>query len=733
MVDVFIPEIEFNQNRQNTYFDATKVGTLDVLGATLEETFYYNPTNAVDRFLEMQFGQGRTGNILSPEQYKTSEYFREGLEAPEEGIKEGYAQLLAQNYDKRAAITQTLSRSKGGFGLGAAQFGTMLLGSVLDPINVASAFIPVFPAARYAHLVKNLGLTKARAVRGVVEGSVGATLVEPIVLGQAALEQDENYNLLDSFLNVTIGGVLGGGLHVGFGKLSDTIERRSQKTKEQAVLTAVKQTLTDQEVNVTPIIKADLNKSIEKNIEKQNNLSQEKPLEPVVQETEVTEKIVVYNTKGEPKVVEVVKRDEDGKVTVKDTDGTEKVLDSSNLLSRSIYDENFEIDMATDGGNLDLDFVASTKDLLRGMNKEQAKKALEDAKFIIENQLKDIRKGKKVRQGILRREKTVINESLIARKEASLEAIDLKLKELDGQTITKPKDPTIPTETTTVQGIQRTGKGLPSSLKAPKPKTLLQFIKENGGIRPDDPQVSDLKASLDKGTFGVLNKKDGLSLDEMTIRVQEAGYFLDKSDLDYGIDGATPRDLLDLVDKEAKGDVLYSRNQELEYQNYVAAGEKQELVDALGIDPTNMTDAELDIAIDLARNKEELSQDILLSDKMEQTSDLTAQEFDNAKIEALENDYNMGNTKQEYEQAVLERAGIDDTFNLQTREAEIDTEIEMLEFDAENTSNAANIDADDLAAFDANIKAADDLIAKADESYNTATDAAASCIMRNTK
>jgi hypothetical protein len=131
MVDVFVPEIEFNQNRQNTYFDATKVGTLDVLGATLEETFYYNPTNAVDRFLQMQFGEGRTGNILSPEQYKTSEYFREGLEAPEEGIKEGYAQLLAQNYDKRAAITQTLSRSKGGFGLGAAQFGTMLLGSVL--------------------------------------------------------------------------------------------------------------------------------------------------------------------------------------------------------------------------------------------------------------------------------------------------------------------------------------------------------------------------------------------------------------------------------------------------------------------------------------------------------------------------------------------------------------------------------------------------------------------------
>jgi hypothetical protein len=563
MVDVFVPEIEFNQNRQNTYFDATKVGTLDVLGATLEETFYYNPTNALDRFLEMQFGEGRTGNILSPEQYKTSEYFREGLEAPEEGIKEGYAQLLAQNYDKRAAITQTLSRSKGGFGLGAAQFGTMLLGSVLDPINVASAFIPVFPAARYAHLVKNLGLTKARAVRGVVEGSVGATLAESIVITQAAQEQDENYNLLDSFLNITVGGVLGGGLHVGFGKLSDIIERRSQKTKEQAVLTAVKQTLTDQEVNVTPIIKADLEKTFEKNLEKQNNLAQEKP--------------------------------------------------------------------------------------------------------------------------------------------------------------------------TRIEDVTRTGKGLPGSLRATKPKTLVQFMKENGGIRPDDPQVSDLRASLDKATFTVLNKKDGLSLDEMTIRVQEAGYFLDKSDLDYGIDGATPRDLLDLIDRESRGEVLYSRDQETQFRDYERSQKNLEELDRLGVDPRNMTEEELSQALEIAIEQDIMAQDVRLSESMEQTSDLTAQEFDNAKIEAVENDYNMGNFKQEYNDMVEMNAGIDDTFNLQTREAEIDAEIETLEFDAENTSNAANIDADDLAAFDENIRIADDLIARSDESFDTATNAAASCIMRNTK
>ena len=263
MVNVNLPDVEFNQTRLDQYYNTTKVGTLDVLGATLDETFYYNPTNALDRMFQLKLGKGTTGNLLSPEEYKESQYYRKGFELPPEGIKEGYAQLLADNYDKRQAIQQTLSRSKGGFGLGAAQFGTMLLGSVLDPLNVASAFVPVFPGARFAHLVAKYGKTKARAIKGVVEGTVGAGIVEPLPLGAAALEQDENYGLFDSFLNVTVGGVLGGGLHVGFGKISDIIERRSAKTKEQALVTAIKQIASDQEVEVTPIMKADLEKTFE--------------------------------------------------------------------------------------------------------------------------------------------------------------------------------------------------------------------------------------------------------------------------------------------------------------------------------------------------------------------------------------------------------------------------------------------------------------------------------------
>lgn len=572
MLNIHVPEVTFNQNRLDKYFDMTKVGTLDVLGATLEDTFYYNPTNALDRMVQMQLGKGNTGNIMTPDEYKESEYFRDGLESPEEGIKEGYAQLLAENYDKRKAIQQTLARSKGGFTLGAAQFGTMLFGSVLDPLNVASAFIPVLPAARYAHLVKQFGVTKARAMKGVLEGSVGATVVEPIVLGQASLEQDENYNLLDSFLNVTIGGALGGGLHVGFGRISDIIERRSAKAKTEATVTAIKQLVTDQEVEVRPILKADIEANVKKNLETEDKLS-------------------------------------------------------------------------------------------------------------------------------------------------------------------KPK---------TLEQVTKTGKRqIPLSLDPPKPKTILQFIKENGRINPKDNLASDLAQSLGasikngkfdmslKATKGIF-KKDGLSLDDMATRAQEAGYFHNRLDPeDYGKDGATPNDLLELIDREQRGDIVFSANESEIATNYEHSIRKREELDSLGIDYEFRTESELDELIQIKAGLDQ-QEDVAFSEMLDTQSEITPEEFDRIKTLELEKDYNLGNLKEDYADMVEMNAGIDDTFDLSKRDAELDAEIKDLMDDAENRQ-AAEADGEELATFKQTIKAADDLIARSNESYETAVNTAKHCIIRNTK
>lgn len=248
MANYFYEEQQFDQNLFNQYFDVAPASDLDVLGATFQETLYYNPANALLRLAEQYSYDGRRGQTLTKDEYMKSEYYRPGIQVGDDGIKEGLAKLLAERKDKRDSFNIQLNASRGGFGLGAAQFGVGLLGSLLDPLNIASAFIPTLGTARAATLAAKFGKNGGRFMTGVMDGMVGAALLEPLVIGAAAAEQDRDYNLMDSFLNVTFGGALGGGLHVGFGKISDRIERSKQEVKERATVLAVEQAAGDQDI-----------------------------------------------------------------------------------------------------------------------------------------------------------------------------------------------------------------------------------------------------------------------------------------------------------------------------------------------------------------------------------------------------------------------------------------------------------------------------------------------------
>ena len=266
MVDIYIPEQKLDKNLRNQYFDYQKAGTLDVLSATADEAFYHNPLNAANRLFEQYTGEGREGRVLSKDEWASSEYFREGLTVDDEGIKEGLANLLAQRHDERLDFRTTLNRSKGGFGLGAAQFAVGFGVSMLDPINIASAFVPSVAVLRGASAAqkafqfpnvaaKAVGAKKAnRFTTGMMDGAIGATLVEPLVIGAAAAEQDSEYGLMDSFLNVTFGAAFGGAIFYGAGKISDRYQKLPLKTKDKAQTTSIGQALADQEINVEPII-----------------------------------------------------------------------------------------------------------------------------------------------------------------------------------------------------------------------------------------------------------------------------------------------------------------------------------------------------------------------------------------------------------------------------------------------------------------------------------------------
>ena len=340
MVEIYIPEQNFDQNAHNQYFDNAKAGTLDVLGATFEETMYYNPLNALGRIADQKLGKGRKGRHLTREEYLESEYYREGMDINQDGITEGLASLLAERHDERSAFQTTLSRSRGGIGLGAAQFGVALAGSVLDPLNIASAFIPSVAVARGATMAAKIRpANAAKAIRqrldgktsgsrfatGTIDGAVGAVAVEPLVYGAAYLEQDDDYTLMDSFLNVALGSALGGGLHWGAGKISDRINKLPAPVRDEAQRISITQAATDQEIQVRDLID---------DVEKTNLATVE----------ERAGKKIVYKSDGTTVAVDVVDISKDGTITVRDVDGTEKIVDASDLRGKSPFDEDFEVE-----------------------------------------------------------------------------------------------------------------------------------------------------------------------------------------------------------------------------------------------------------------------------------------------------------------------------------------------------------------------------------------------------
>lgn len=133
---------------------------------------------------------------------------------------------------KRQAI---LSRAESSGSTALGRFGITIATSFLDPLTVGTGFVPVIGPARYAGMLERAGtsaLARAgvRAQVGALEGAVGAAAVEPIIYGAHAQEQAD-YTLADSLLNIGIGGPFGGGLHVVGGAVSDALKRSARPSR----------------------------------------------------------------------------------------------------------------------------------------------------------------------------------------------------------------------------------------------------------------------------------------------------------------------------------------------------------------------------------------------------------------------------------------------------------------------------------------------------------------------
>ena len=217
--------LDTNKYAQQTGFDQFQTGMFETLGEIAKDAWKYNPVSSAFRLSELEINRGRIDNEpLIDRQKLNDEYGKYNLFF-EEDEKQSTVDIFVARKKAEIERQSIIQRGPQGFLPATAKLATSLVTSIADPINLSMMFIPILLEARFAAMVARAGLTGARFRKGAMEGLVGIAAVEPLVYTAATREQSD-YDLVDSLIAVTFGGVLGGGLHVGVGKLKDFNTRR---------------------------------------------------------------------------------------------------------------------------------------------------------------------------------------------------------------------------------------------------------------------------------------------------------------------------------------------------------------------------------------------------------------------------------------------------------------------------------------------------------------------------
>lgn len=217
----------------------------DVIGAQFRTSLLENPLTALERMRELAEAEGQGTRLSKSDAEEAIRIagLQGHLTVDDAGITNQALSILIARKNDELQRQAALARGRGGFGEGAARLGVALGTSLLDPINVGSAFIPVVREARYARLLQKAGSVGGRiAVRagvGAIEGTVGAAIIEPLIY-TAKQQEQADYDMADSLMNLAFGSIFGGGLHVVGGAGADAIRAlRGQKPITRADVAAV--------------------------------------------------------------------------------------------------------------------------------------------------------------------------------------------------------------------------------------------------------------------------------------------------------------------------------------------------------------------------------------------------------------------------------------------------------------------------------------------------------------
>lgn len=148
----------------------------------------------------------------------------------QDSIAEPALNIMIDRARERRERQTTIERGPDGILMSGTSLATSFLVGALDPINLASAFVPVMGELRYGKLLASAGegafaRAGVRASVGAAEGVVGQALLEPLDWW-AHTQDGRDFGMADVLQNLAFGAALGGIIHPAGGFVGDRMRAR---------------------------------------------------------------------------------------------------------------------------------------------------------------------------------------------------------------------------------------------------------------------------------------------------------------------------------------------------------------------------------------------------------------------------------------------------------------------------------------------------------------------------